>query len=634
VKLPQGWQSRAQRHPTYWRARAVGARALFALRAASFRVRGWARAARETGSILYSFGRIVTFTSLTAAALLLLFAILEHFLLAQPSPLPGPNWLRALYSTIDFEVLDSILLTLLQVVGVFLGLYFTAVSVVASTVYANLQADIRNLLTREKIGNFYLKLIVFLGVLSIGILSISAIERQPGVFSYGIAILLGIISIVSFVTLGNRVFHFFDPTSLVDLYIVPEILDWVRRASSKGFAWKDASFQAHYQRQAEALLETYTDIVRFAITRQHLRERPLVRLASRCLQLLQHYVNTKNTIPTDSLWFKRTVRYKDWFRVDAHEADVALRTSTALIPESTPDPTWFEDRVFAISRLALATFLSNGDYKSTVALSDSLREAFVAQSRNFDTPGALRLCSAYQALLLEHLVAVAYQPEREGQFGKGSFVLACADYHGLLLATIVVEFANALRDAGDFGIARLAAAPPQKWRRKAPARAPADFIQELDKIGAQLSLERAVEGSRLSPEWYVAQLFAGSLLRSINGALEAVVDRCVSTYLEERETITNRLPPAVAAQIVQRGFEVRSKAALLIEVAAECATRLNEFRRVADIPWVEPGWSKLASKIEQLRDCLLDLLCLLSPRVVELQRTGQTRTILAKCIGG
>ena len=183
---------------------------------------------------------------------------------------------------------------------------------------------------------------------------------------------------MSFVPLGNRVFHFFDPTSLVELYIVPEITDWIRRASPKGFAWLDASFQAHYQRRADDLLETYTDIVRVAITRQHLRERPLVRLASRCLLLLRNYADVKSKIPTDSLWFKRTIRHKDWFQVGAYEADLALRGTTALMHESIPDPRWFEDRIFAITRLALAAFLSSGDYKSVIALSESIREAHVA----------------------------------------------------------------------------------------------------------------------------------------------------------------------------------------------------------------------------------------------------------------
>lgn len=358
VELGRTWHYRAQHNRTYWRARAIAGRLVFRLKAGLFQLVGFFRATRESGAILYGIGRVIAFSGLAAVGLVGILSTLERILFANLSLLPEElaNWLRSLATSTRFEALDSVLLTLLQVIGVFLGLYFTAVSVVASTVYARVQADIRDLLTREKVGNSYLRLLVLVAAMSLTILAASVIGHQPGILTSLFTLTLGFFALLSFLPLGNRIFRFFDPTSLVELYIVSEVEDWVRRASPAGFAWHDVNFQMHYQNAAESRLETYLNIVRLAVTREHLRQGSLVRLANRSLRLLRHYASIKNSIPSESLWFKRVARHKDWFRIGAHDADLAVRASTAHMYDAVPDPMWFEDYVFEINRIALTHF--------------------------------------------------------------------------------------------------------------------------------------------------------------------------------------------------------------------------------------------------------------------------------------
>jgi hypothetical protein len=79
-----------------------------------------------------------------------------------------PSFVQTLFVTLRSSVdrnpsaYGNLFSSLAQIAGVFLGLYFTAVSVVASTVYARVQGDVRSLLLRDKVGNHYIGIVASL----------------------------------------------------------------------------------------------------------------------------------------------------------------------------------------------------------------------------------------------------------------------------------------------------------------------------------------------------------------------------------------------------------------------------------------------------------------------------------------
>jgi len=161
---------------------------------------------------------------------------------------------------INKDIYTSLLSTLAQVSGVFLGLYFTAVSVVASTVYARVPGDVRSVLMQEKVGTVYIRLVALLAAVSTMLLAMTAGGMQPHLLHLVLIGLLGIIAVFSFVVLGTRAFYFFDPTSLAG-YVARDLLETMRLATPAGIEWDKASSQAHYQGLAERGLETYRNLV-------------------------------------------------------------------------------------------------------------------------------------------------------------------------------------------------------------------------------------------------------------------------------------------------------------------------------------------------------------------------------------
>ncbi|GAF68250.1 unnamed protein product, partial [marine sediment metagenome] len=147
--------------------------------------------------------------------------------------------------------IQNILTTLAQIAGGFLGLYFTAISVVISTVYERFPNDVREVLIREKVSNIYIQNVTLMSAVSTMLLAMQTFGFTIGILNLLFIIGLGLFSIFSFMVLGSRVFVFFDPTRLVDI-LSPDLLRWVKSASITGFQWQNPSFQAYAQKRAEA----------------------------------------------------------------------------------------------------------------------------------------------------------------------------------------------------------------------------------------------------------------------------------------------------------------------------------------------------------------------------------------------
>ncbi len=192
-----------------------------------------------------------------------------------------------------------------------MGLYFTAITVVAGTNYARVPTEILNALVREKVGNLYIRIVALFGGVSLILLGLVNLGYTPGTLNIILALLLGVASLFSFVELGRRAFYFFDPTKLVAV-VTTNILQLARSATPTGFSWRDNAFQDHYRKLADSDVRIYEDVVLLSDRESHLQGRSLLSLVLQFLVLLELYCKDKQRIPSDSLWFERVYHHRTW----------------------------------------------------------------------------------------------------------------------------------------------------------------------------------------------------------------------------------------------------------------------------------------------------------------------------------
>ncbi len=611
----------------YWHTRKRVRSLAFRFRRFNFGIAEKYRSFDESASILAELLRTTLPKMFLAFAIVLALALLQDFARDHSRGLIQP-----LLTDEQTNAFKDLLEILAQVAGVFLALYFTSVSVVASTAYARVQGSIRDLVMRDKVGNFYTSIIVLLTGVSVFLLIKNALSFPLGLFDLYITALLAALAIFSFIPLGLRIFRFFDPTTLVQL-IARDMVKSARAATPKGPDWKDYSFQAHYQRRFSTLLDTYRDVIHIAAQEEHLRTTPLTGAAIDGLRVLMVYSKNKLSIPSDSHWFRRTARHRSWLTsASGDEISLALRSGTPLRPELVPDLTWIEDEIREILGHVLKVLLEKKDWSDAIELGEAIQLTLSELVSNLAVDEALGLLERIQAEVRKALLDLDseipnYSPK------ELRFVLGLIDVWNMGLPTITAKLTECLREIDAKWVESLARRV--SWNKDHSIYGnviPRPVLERIEFLQKRLDFEYQVEGEFISPAWYQQQLIAASLAKFVVDAAELLVARLKASFLGQVEDLISRKQHTLAAQVIQRGIESCDKLLIHLTEAGQCCARIAELRREPDIPWTNEHWGDLQATVVGTREKLVAYYGSSALFLARLPRNGEWPDYFGQCL--
>lgn len=612
-----------QQSSNYWKLRQRQKQIKFWFQKRYFETVETIRSAREAASISTGIARIITKQGVWAVILVISLETFERLLRIAVERiflfLPLPTIVITIGSYLSLSRLESsiyvnLLATLAQISGVFLGLYFTAISVVASTAYSQVQGDVRALVVEEKVGNQYIRYIARLGAVCTLLLAASSLGLQPGFLNLLLVTLLGVVAILGFVVLGTRTFYFFDPTRLVG-YLVSDLRKTIRAATPEGFKWDDASFQSFHQQRAERLLRTYLNIVYLTTAKDDIQGSSVAELARQALTLLQYYEGHKLSIPTESRWFRPVYRQREWLTSDYWEVNMALATGTTLQPQVVPDQMWFEVQVGEIVTRTMQALIKCNDFQSIQSLSNGILQTLAKLSELLAIDEAQEFLQRLRPLVaaqarsteIENLATEA----KEQQIG---LALGLTDVYGVGLVNILLGLSNRLQvtSAETFSSAIAGVA----WDRKRTVyttRLPRTVVEQLEHLHRGLQFEQLVEGRTISPRWYQEQLTALRFVSFIAITVEKLSKQLEFDFAKEAEVFLAEKRYVFAAQVIQRGLEACNKYQYHYQLVKACLERLAVLRRVMDIPWTVVTWDEHLKQVESIRERLIIVYGQVSP---------------------
>jgi hypothetical protein len=593
---------RFQRSRRYWVFRKRWATLGFKFYA---RLVSWRRALRERRAEAHA-GRLITQTAVVSVLVsILCFALIEALdrLLLQDSSV-----LRTLLPDQAVPHITerfarpapgalSVFGTVAQIAGVFLALYFTAVSAIVASVYANVPGDVRLLLTREKLGSVYVWLVAFTGAYALILSTAVLLGVRVGLLNVAVIGLLSAISVFAFVKLGVRTFNFFSPDLLAG-YVIAEVVPLIESSRRGRFASRTPAIPYNYQRWAESHLETLRSIIQLSASRPSVTERSLLQMVESCLYLSYFYGSRKSDIPRDSLWFKRRVEHPRWLTADHTSVDLAVRSQTAIQPKEVADRLWFEREVNGSLRSLLGALLDRPERAGAA-------EAFthvVSWVREYGEQLAVD-----ETLALEQLVSDLLDAHLGNRPTKDSALetLALADVRSSLAMQIVLGMSDRLRvlTAESFTAATTSVDPVGRLDGSWPV----EVIDQREYLAERLRNERDVEGRRLTPEWYVAQIMALAMSRFFARSVPLLIAELEELpVVAESHLRSDR--PLVAAAVIARALEACHKFAVHLTEFEHCLERVATLRRASDIPWVDTDWSDAQTQVKEVRTRLLVLI--------------------------
>lgn len=497
---------------------------------------------------------------------------------------------------IDGSAYDLLLQTVGGTTGVFLALYFTAVSAVAATVYAQVPHDIRTLIVRDRLGNIYVRGVAFTMALAVLMLVAHAVAGTTYPLALPVIGFGALFSIFAFIRLGERAFYLADPT-LLGQELSYQFLKWFGRAKHGQWRADEPAVQDHYRRQAKGAADSLVSLARIASGEPHLRGASARQLFSRICALLWRYLRERHRVPTASRWYGQRYEHPKWYVSDYTRVQLASMTG-ALEPRTVPDVTWVEADLLRPLIGSVISDVNAGDYESAYAGLSSLAHVWEALGAVWAAEDAARWLKE-----LSDGVTTALAATGNKRVDRPLMLPGLVDSLAFVPLSLELGFHKSLVDDDIAGLGdRLATTD---WSAADAAYAvalPRPVIQRLEQIREGLAFERASDAPELtrSPGWWIRETAMQALEWAFHDQIQALIDLLGPWYLNTADALTKVELHEAAAAVLARAYELSLKLERHVLDWEEIARAARGEPRL-DYARPDWDWTVLQARVDDLR---------------------------------
>ena len=489
----------------------------------------------------------------------------------------------AISISIPAETSRQFLATVVTAVGIFLGLYFTAVSAVAGSLFMRATNDLQELFLRDPKGRDYIRTLGLTTIIGIYYLGLGTIGYDFNIVGLVAIILLISYAVIRLITIGFRTFHFIHPVD-ASMTITDDAAYAIKGSSVGGFGWKKDYLQNHYRKQAARSINTFHSLISFCVEAIEVSDEQLVTVARYAGSLLNYYVSRKKQIPTESHWYASRQQFQDWMLANASELELALNTGTALSPKNVKDRNWFEEE-------CIDTVLSIFDHfaeKNRWESAHRCVEILISTAENvggdfYEDTGQLILRKLAPKIrrAIEAIDSPRTPDERRIQLG---FV----DSYGRLGIGLLIGL---LRHVHEQTPEQLSSAIDAiDWRKESGvyrSQLPGKLLPTLEKTAMDYQTEILIERRPLSPAWYLRTITTQQYLFKLKAYYEFTKSLHDKLYKKSVEQFIANKMIFCAAGLVERWREYSHKLDRCVKDFHKLATDCAEFNKVTDLPWLE-----------------------------------------------
>ena len=515
------------------------------------------------------------------------------------------TWFTKIGFTIPEESdYDTLLGAVISVGGVFIALYYAAVSTIGSVIYAKFPNNIRDLLAHEKLGNAYMRLLALITFFGVCLLIFHTAGLEPIILAMPLLIVGAGVMIIGFVRLGARAFYLFDPTSLSHS-LFDRLQQCHRQMQAGGYRWLDQSFQSSSHRVAQRNMDTLSTLSEIAAKEPHLNGRPFVDMCKNMLSFLSSYETNRKLIPTDSLWYPQRYEHPDWYRTVDLRTSLAYKTATGLPPETISDSRWIESAILPIVQRCLEINMKEKRYSIINELINHL-DIYV------------------RVLAAEHQIEYAFDVinkvfswcERFLFVEKDSIVTEESLEHmqictqlAIMPINVLLTYTDTIKFHGHDAVRQRL--HHMKWKSEKSIYTsgfPVHVLQQLEWMRSTLEFEEKAEGHIVSPIWYLEELVRQKEAENHHALMLYFYGKIGEFYKSWIELATSSKHPWLAALILSEESEYWNKLDHRMNILSQFWDDLNLDRRIEGIPWPNLDFDELIEKRRQRHKELLKLM--------------------------
>ena len=463
------------------------------------------------------------------------------------------SWLMQRNVTITNNFDSGILLaSIIGVGGIFIGLYYAAISSVCSAIYANKPNNIRNLLAQDRVSSFYMDWLAKITVFGVFFLALNTLGIQPSMIAMLLLLLGAVWMIIGFIQLGRRALNLFDPTTLSD-----SIIKTLKNCSSKmvasGYHWSNPILQSEAYRQSQIALDTITTLSDITAEAKNLNGRPFAELSKKLLMFLCNYETRRKLIPTESLWYRQQYEHPDWYRAGDTETSLAYETSAGLQPKIVRDSRWIETLILPIVKRCLEINLKEKRYGIVNELLSNL-DNYIRQ-----IAGEHQLEYAVNRIsdIFTWCEKFIFVDESKIVNKESLEHMAICERLAIMPINVLVSYVSV-----NESYYRQNAIPHHfhdiRWESEKSiykAGFAEHVLKEIEQLRPRLEFEKKVEGKIISEPWYIQKIITQTEAENISTAIACFYEMVPKLYDHWIKTTKSSRHPWLEATIITREME-------------------------------------------------------------------------------
>ncbi len=502
----------------------------------------------------------------------------------------------------------TLLATISGMGGVFIGLYYAAISTVGGAIYSSVPNNIRDLLAHDRVGNVYMQFLAQITFLGLSLIAFRVLGMGRLYLAVPVMLIAAGVGIIAFVKLGQRAFNFFDPTALSH-HLFGQLIKYINLVSVDGYRWEDASFQKHIHNLAMKdlkVLRTLSDITKSEV---HLRSTPFISLSKKLLNFLHYYESRKKYIPSASFWYAQKYIHRDWYKTDDTRVSIAYDTGTAIHPDVENDKEWIEEELISVIRDCLETNLKDGAYVEVTQLIGHLEVYLKGLAGG---GGAFR---SINVLKYVGDCVIDCSPISPGIAHKKALEkLASIERFTSVFITVALGFREYVERSISFDIEKNLLKINWKDNSSLYRSGFSDFfLPRLEWFAPRLNFEWLSEGQQITPIWYIECLIIQIEAEIFFKNTESLVVDAANIYREWIKDNMSDEHPWLAGAIMSREWEYWHKIDYQLSFWAEKWSSLSS-KKIEGILWPDYDHQKLLLHIENRK---LELLKSMSLQVLK-----------------
>lgn len=389
-----------------------------------------------------------------------------------------------------------------QVLAAFLGFYLATVGIVLGNAYHEESASIRALVMDNHRTALYLTLLG--GAIGGGLFLV--LLHSFGLYSYGYLTLGGFAILVSFgglafFKLALGAFHLLNPNELA-----AEPLRTLHRTivqlSHGGLLGDDAVLLAR-ARAANGALRELAELFRLASSRPSVSRQEMGSVVERLFATVAFYSSVKHRLLPESRWFLREPAYPRWFESSDTVRSLALGTSTPLQVPRQPVPDWLEKKAAELTVAALRACLATNDTMAAIRIARAAGQTASALGRSYRIDEG--------AVFIDIIRDGCWRVDHTNDTSS-----AIAAEPPLMLTNLLLGWGEAVA-SWPSEVER--AMDDTQWDHPGAAavhiRGSDRVWREAQRLLKEIRVEHAVEGRRVSPDWFLRSALATECIFSL-----------------------------------------------------------------------------------------------------------------------